>query len=344
MHSETKQTILLFLSALAVWIGLRWLLPLAFPFLMGAAMAMAAEPGVRFLARKLPRSAAAGIGVSGVFLAICTLVTVLLAFLFRELGLLAGILPDMERTVVNGLDALRSWLLSLSQGTSPGIRSLIQRNVNDLFSGGAAMLDQFTHKALELAGNLLTQLPDSALGIGTSVLSAFLISSELPKIRQWVDCRVSGRWQHRFTGILARLKSTAGLWLLAQVKLSCITLAMLTAGFLLLRVKYALLCAFVVALLDALPILGTGAVLLPWSIVCFLQSDSPRAIGLLGLYILISLTRSTLEPKFIGRQLGLDPLVTLIALYTGFRLWGFAGLLLAPLFAMSAAQLLVKRE
>lgn len=344
MHPDSKQTIRLILAALAAWVSLRWLLPLAFPFLMGAAMAMAAEPGVRFLARKLPRSAAAGIGVSGVFLAICALVTVLLAFLFRELGLLAGILPDMERTVVNGLEALRSWLLSLAQGTSPGIRSLIQRNVNDLFSGGAAMLDQFTRKALELAGNLLSHLPDSALGVGTAVLSAFLISSELPRIRQWVDCQLSGRWLHRLASVLTRLKSTAGLWLLAQLKLSCITLAMLTTGLLLLRVKYAPLCALVVALLDALPILGTGAVLVPWSVVCFLQSDSPRAIGLLGLYILVSLTRSTLEPRFIGRQLGLDPLVTLIALYTGFRLWGFAGLILAPLFAMSATQLVVKQE
>ena len=91
------------------------------------------------------------------------------------------------------------------------------------------------------------------------------------------------------------------------------------------------------AFLDALPLLGTGAVLIPWSLISFLQENTPQALGLLGLYAVVTLTRSLLEPRFVGRQLGLDPLATLAALYIGYRLWGFGGMILSPLLAVAAA-------
>ena len=109
-------------------------------------------------------------------------------------------------------------------------------------------------------------------------------------------------------------------------------------------VTFFLLIAFVVSLFDILPVLGTGAVLLPWSLICFLQSNTPRAIGLLGLYASITLIRSSLEPKLVGRQLGLDPLVTLMALYAGFKLWGLGGMILAPMLTVTALQLLPERR
>lgn len=80
---------------------------------------------------------------------------------------------------------------------------------------------------------------------------------------------------------------------------------------------------------------GHGTILVPWSLICLVQHDTARAIGLLGIYAAASLTRSMLEPRFVGRQLGLDPLVTLISLYVGFRLWGIAGMMLAPLLVIT---------
>jgi predicted PurR-regulated permease PerM len=95
-----------------------------------------------------------------------------------------------------------------------------------------------------------------------------------------------------------------------------------------------------VSLVDAFPILGTGTVLLPWALISALQGQTVRGIGLLSVYAAISLTRSVLEPKLLGNHLGLDPLATLVALYAGFRLWGFGGMLLAPLLAVVVTQLI----
>jgi predicted PurR-regulated permease PerM len=107
---------------------------------------------------------------------------------------------------------------------------------------------------------------------------------------------------------------------------------------LVLGIRYALLWGILVALVDALPVLGTGAVLIPWSLISFLESNSPRALGLLGLYAIVALTRSVLEPRLVGKQLGLDPLLTLACLYAGFQLWEVAGMIFAPLLAVAIRQ------
>lgn len=342
MQLDRKRILFLILGAAVAWAAVRYLLPVSVPFLLGGLLALAAEPGVRFLSGRLrfPRSAAAGVGVGAVFAMLCALLTMLLGLLLRQLRALAGILPQMELTVRAGLDSLQAWLMDLTQRTSPGVRTVLQRNVAEIFSGGAELLDRFTAHALTLAGNLLSRLPDSALGVGTAVLSAFLISAELPRIRVWLQSHVP---QERFDAVIRffrKLRSTAGQWLIAQLKLVGITYLLLTAGFLLLRVEYAPVWALAVAAVDAFPILGTGTVLVPWSLVCLLQHDSARALGLLGLYAAAALTRSTLEPKLVGRQLGLDPLVTLIALYTGFRLWGLLGMFLMPMLAITVLSMI----
>ena len=93
------------------------------------------------------------------------------------------------------------------------------------------------------------------------------------------------------------------------------------------------------ALVDAAPLLGTGTILIPWSVVSLQQGSHIRAVGLLGIYAVAALTRSALEPRFVGKQLGIDPLLTLIALYAGYRIWGISGMILSPLIAVTAVQL-----
>ena len=98
-----------------------------------------------------------------------------------------------------------------------------------------------------------------------------------------------------------------------------------------LGIPYAPLWSGFIAIVDAVPLLGTGTVLIPWSVVSLLQHRQLQAIGLLILYGITFLTRTALEPRLVGRQLGLDPLLTLAALYVGFLFWGIGGMLLAPL-------------
>ena len=335
---------LLFLL-LGLWLGLRFALPLLFPFLLGLGLALSAEPVVALLAERarLPRILASGIGVSLAFCAIGLTVLALVAFLVRELGLLAGILPDLEGTALTGLSALQGWLLDISAHAPQSIRPLLQHNVSALFSGGTQVLDRAVQYLLGLAGKLLTHVPDSALTLGTAILSGYMLSAKLPKLKKWVLQRLPREKLKPLLENLQRIKAIVSGWLAAQVKLAGVTLVLLLAGFLILRIPYAPLWALGISLVDAFPVLGTGTVLLPWSLICWLQGDSPRGIGILGIYTIITVTRSVLEPKLLGKHLGLDPLVTLVVLYVGFRLFGILGMLLAPMVAVLLVQLIAQK-
>jgi predicted PurR-regulated permease PerM len=113
-------------------------------------------------------------------------------------------------------------------------------------------------------------------------------------------------------------------------------------GFWLLGISRSLVLAGLIAILDAFPVLGVGTVLIPWALLCLLREETIRGIGLLALYAVVWLSRSILEPRLIGKGLGLDPLVTLMAIYAGWKLWGISGMLLAPILALTVAQVLTQ--
>lgn len=199
-------------------------------------------------------------------------------------------------------------------------------------------------RVLGLAGGLLTHIPDGALGLGTAIISGFMISAKLPNIRQWLKKRIPREKLQPVFQALQRIKQAVGGWLFAQAKLAAVTWGLLTLGFWILGISYPPLWALLVALVDAFPVLGTGTVLIPWALVCLLQGQTVRAIGLAGLYLTVMLVRSALEPKLLGKHLGLDPLVTLMAMYGGYKIWGIGGMLLAPLMAVTAVQIVPERR
>ena len=344
MLSGNKKTLPFLGIFLAVWLFARFMLPLFFPFFLGLGLALAAGPGVEFLAKKLrfPRFLAAGTGVTLAFVLFILILLLLCGFLVRELRLLSGALPDLEQAFRSGISLLETWLLGIADAFPPGLRPMLRQNISGLFSGGSALLDRGLRYILSLAGSLLTRLPDSALTLGTALISGYMISAKLPRIRRWLLRRFPREKWKPVLNSLRRVRAALFGWLLAQLKLSCLTFGILAAGFLLLRIPNGVLWALAVSVLDAFPVLGTGTALIPWALICFLQGSGARAVGLLGTYAVVTLLRSALEPKLVGRQLGLDPLATLAALYAGYRLWGVGGMILAPL--LTAVVVLMTRK
>lgn len=342
MNPLLRKASLLCAVLLFLFLTFRYLLPLIFPFLMGALLALAAEPIVRFGCTRLhlPRSLSSGIGVSLSFLFLLTAILMLAALVIRQLRELTGILPDLSGSIRSGMDSLSDWLLQLAAKAPGGIEPVLTRNIHDFFSGGSALLDRISGYLLRLASGILSQVPGRALSFGTAIIASFMISAKLPAIKDFLKSKLNTQKLQPASNILHRLKHTLGGWLKAQLKLSAITFCVASAGLLLLRIPHALLWAALIAAVDTFPVLGTGSVLVPWSLVSFLQGDRILAFGLLGLYGAAAVTRSILEPRLVGRQLGIDPLVTLLALYVGFRLFGLPGMILSPMVAVTATQLL----
>lgn len=341
MGFSQKRTFSLLAAFLLLWLGLKFLLPLIRPFLLGLLLALAAEPMVRFLCTRLrlPRPVSTALGVSMAFCFLALFFLVLGAFLLGQLRSLAGILPDLEDTARTGLNLVHNQLLTLASRAPQGLRPMLTQRLQLLFSDGSTLLGKLTAWLLGLAGGLLGRIPDSALGLGTGILSAFLISARLPGIRRWLLGRFPKEALRSLLTRLKRLRRVLGGWLTAQCKLMGVTFCITVSGLTLLRIPRSILWAAAISLVDALPILGTGTVLVPWAVICFLRGNRVLALGITGIYLTAALTRSFLEPKLLGHHLGLDPLATLAALYIGCRLWGFAGMIAAPILTVAVLQI-----
>lgn len=123
-------------------------------------------------------------------------------------------------------------------------------------------------------------------------------------------------------------------YLKAQVILMSITFVELSIGLSILSVPHSILIALGISILDVLPILGTGTIFIPWVIILLFYKDFSMAIGIFAVYLVATLTRQSIEPKIISTQIGIHPLITLITIYTGIRILGFSGIIIAPLFVI----------
>lgn len=329
--------------AVGAWLGIKYLLPVAFPFLLGTALALLARPAVKLGTNRLGMKPglASALGVSLTLLFVLGIVFLLGAVLVKES---VSLLQGVPETVRSSTKVLEQFLTDTAQKTPESLRPYLTDTVHRLFSDSDTLLRQAAGQLPSLASQVLGKIPGSAMGLGTGVISAYLICPRLPKIREGISRRLPPEWKERILPALARLRVALKGWLKAQLRLMGITFVIVMVGFLILRVPYAPLSAAGVALVDAVPLLGTGAVLLPWAVVELLQGRHFMAIGLLCTYAAASMTRTVMEPRLVGKRLGLDPLVMLIFLYLGFRFLGFWGIVISPLLAFSVKTLTQKES
>ncbi len=325
---------------LGAFLGVKYLLPLFFPFFLGFGIALCAQPAVK-LGKKwgMPAGLCSAFGVSFTLLLLLGLVTLALAIAAKELGQLVQQVP---RAIEEGAQVVENWLVQLSANAPEAVQPMLTDTVHGLFGREQGLLRQAAGQLPGFLGSIAQKLPGSAMTLGTGVISAYLLSPRLGKLSAWVRRHLPAPVKEKLLPTLTVLRSALGSWLKAQGILMSITFAVVCAGFLLLGIPYAPLSAAGVALVDAVPLLGTGAVLLPWALVSLLQGAHLRAIGLLCIYGAAAMTRTVMEPRLVGKKLGLDPLVMLMYFYLGLKFLGFWGMVLSPLLAAATKVLTTK--
>jgi sporulation integral membrane protein YtvI len=279
---------------------------------------------------------AAGLGVCLTLVLFIGALSFLGALAVKELGNLSGAVPGVVEAAQKGMGLLEDWLVGLAGRMPEGIGTYFTGQVLAFFDGGTVLLDQLTQRLPGMVTGILGWLPDGLLGLGTGVVAGFMISARLPRLRHALQRRIPDSWRQKYFPAVRRVRSALAGWFRAQLKLMAVTYGIVCVGFLLLQIPYGFLWALLVAAVDAVPLLGTGTVLIPWAVVEALQGRYWLAVGLAGIYAAASIARTVLEPRLVGRQLGVDPLVMLLALYAGYHIWGFLGILLAPMLATVA--------
>ena len=330
------------LGALFLWLALRFLLPIFLPLLLSLLAALAIErPVARLTSRAgMKRGAAAGAVVLLLFGGAAGVLWLLFSRLASEVRALVSALPQLIEGLSQSFERLRAYLGTLAPARGGGAMQEVFRGVEDYLLTLPAALSDLGVKKL---GALAKAAPNVLMFLVTATLGTYFVSASLPQLRETARTLLPERARGKMLLAALELKRTLGRWLRAQGIMTLIMFAMLTLAFLLLKTGYALLLALVTAVVDALPVLGTGTVLIPWGVFSLISGDVPRGVGLLITYAATAVLRSSLQAKLIGDQLGLSPILSLFSIYAGFRLCGVWGMILFPIAAVLLVRLLRTR-
>lgn len=197
--------------------------------------------------------------------------------------------------------------------------------------------EEFTETVKTLSVKLLSYIEDITgflMIMVFAVLSGFFFLKDEEKIADIV-LRIGGdglRKNIRF--FKETISGALSGYIRAQLLLMLLTFTIISVFLILFGIKYALLIALGIAFVDAIPVFGTGCILLPWALYEFLSGGNALGFGLLALYGVCALTRQILEPKILSSQIGLHPLLTLGGVFVGYKLFGFWGLIIGPILTM----------
>lgn len=194
-------------------------------------------------------------------------------------------------------------------------------------------------KILSTVGSAASSVPTILITLIFILLGTYFLCSENRHIFDFLAYQLGDQVTELARKLRSLLYNSVGKWLRAQCILICITFCELCVGFTILKLPYAGLLALLIAFIDALPILGVGTVLIPWSLISLLMGSPRRAITLAIIYLVILLVRNSIEPRIVGAQLGLDPFVTLLCIYFGYRIAGFAGMFIVPVVVLTLIKL-----
>ena len=328
---DPKLTFLIRCAYGAVWLALIWLmvryvLVWLLPFLIALALAALLEPAVVLCRRRLHlRRGFTATVLSLVVLGTVAAGLVLLAMvLLRQVCELSGRLPGYLEALPRWTELVRGRAQQLCAACPEGLRS---------------WLESMGQRCLRAVTAAAAALPQAVLFCATTLLAVLFTAGSYPRIWAFLRRQLPEDRLRQARGVKADLLVTLGKWCKAQCILLGVTFCELLAGLLLLRQGYALLLAAMIAVIDALPVFGTGTVLVPWGALCLLTGNVPKGLGLLALYGVISLVRSVLEPKIMAAQVDLPPLAALAAMYVGFCAFGVAGMVLCPMALLFVKQL-----
>lgn len=339
MDIQRKQKFLIEVGYLAVLFGLiyvtfKYFIPLIFPFVLGFIIAFIFKPVIRTMTTKLklPNNLSALI-VVGFFYLILLAIAIFLGFeVFLYLRDFFIEIPEFYNNVL--LPWLSGALTDLEELVSqidPALVDQVRQYSAQILESLGNLITSISVGSLTYITNIATKIPLFLVGFLLTVISSFFIAMDYQKIVNFLLDQVSPSKRSLLIDAQLYLVSTLQKYGKSYLMIMSITFVELTIGLSILGIESAIAIAFLIAIFDILPVAGTGGIMVPWTIFTFLEGNSRLGFGLLVLYLIITVIRNIIEPKIIGDQVGLHPLLTLIAMFIGLQLFGVAGLFGLPI-------------
>lgn len=317
----------------AIKYGLIWFMP----FVIGFAVASILKPLISFLSKKLHinRKPLSAIVVLLFYAIVVGLLILLGTRLFISMKELFLKLPDMysssiEPAVYNMFSNIESILGRLDPALVKDIEAITISFSNSLGS----VISSVSSTVIGSIYSIFSSIPSFFITVIISIISSFFFTIDYTRITTFIVRQFSPKVRDIIFDVKHYIVGTLFKFIKAYSILMALTFLELSLGFFILRIENGVTIAAIIALLDILPILGTGGILIPWVIIELIRGNIYLALGLATLYMLITVVRNILEPKIVGAQVGMHPIVMLICMFVGVKVFGFIGLFILPAIAI----------
>lgn|GEM_PF-75626 len=330
----------------------KYLSRLLMPFVLAVGFAALARPLARWLSRDTRMTRRGGRtvlvrrrirfrrGAAGAFSVLALLVPLgagLLALLGRALDTAASLLAALpgfyEKSFAPGAERLYERALAMGECLDAPVRSLLANAIPPLLTEAGRALSAFSGRAVTFLTTLAARLPGAALDLGVFVIAAVFIAADYDRIGLFLRRNLPEKTLRCAVNVRTSFALMVRRYAKSYFLLFCLTVGELALGLALLGVKRGGLIALGIGVLDAFPVVGSGLVLLPWALGSIVVGQTRRGAGLLALYVWVTAFRQFIEPRILGRHVGLRPVVTLLCMYAGARLFGGVGLFGLPVTA-----------
>ena len=304
------------------------------PFLIAFIISLMIEPAIKYLMNKtkMTRRMSAIIIFVIVFSIIIGSVTWGVVSLISEsTNLLQTLNLYIDKAYTQIQDTIGKMNISRIS-ISSNFLNLLQDTSRNILVKISSWLTEFLTKLI----NGITSIPTIAIYAVITILSVYFICTDRIYILDFLEHHMPPRWIQKIGVHVKEITKRLGGYLKAEATLILVSFVISVIGlyifkFFGMNVKYPLLIALAIGFVDALPILGSGTVMVPWAIISALNGDLKLGIAIIVLWIIMSLVRQFIEPRIVSGRIGIHPIFTLIAMYTGFRVIGVMGMLVGPI-------------
>lgn len=325
------------LIAAIIYVTVKYALGYFVPFIIGFFIAVILKPAISAISKKthIPEKAVAVI--------LIVLTYCIIGFLFTWLGLKLIVairegfvkLPRMyAENIEPAINTIFDNIEELIARLDPVMVKAIEDMSASLSQSVGTVVSEISARVIGFASSALTSLPNLLISIIFAIISTMYFAMDFNQIGEYIG----KLFPERVRNLLSEAKIFVGgiglKYLKAYSLLMLLTFAELTIGLSILRRENSILIAAIIAVVDILPVLGTGTVLIPWALIELIKGNIPFAIGMVVLYVVITVLRNILEPKLVGQQIGLHPLAMIMCMYVGVRLFGFIGLFVLPVIVV----------
>lgn len=329
------------LGAGAAYVFLKYLFPVFLPFIIAWVIALLLQGIINKLCdkAKIPKKLSAFVLVLLVAAFSGFICFLIIKRLYGELSIFTENAEDFFNRAKTDEEFATKWIKKIDNMV-PFLEiedwlTNVWNNINSrLENATASFLTGLTSRILPVLRDIIAFLPEAFMYIFVIVFSSYYFAVDFDKVNRTL-VKILPAGGRKYAALAKKeMKGTLGKLLKAYALIILITFTELFILLTLIGVKYSLIIAFFIALIDILPVLGTGTVLVPWGLILLLIGKTGKGIAILGAYAFITVLREIIEPKLVGKSIGIHPLAALAAMYAGLKIFGILGMFFLPLIIM----------